>query len=420
MAARILNVALLLIVSNQLCFAANQVSIGVESDLSKPTYGLHGQSSSQLSYNDQNGFKVNGALNDFLGPPIKIANGFGKMIAGSGIVGVGEKLKANGAVLGFDSKLFEAAGGADLLKGGILLGATGAKTAAATAFKGPAGKKISSIIEMPVKVVAMKDLATGKALAGMGKVKGAEALAMKAKGTKMVKEGEALKAQGLNQVLQGTNEGMQNIGNGFQQLAGNAATAVKFLPIMLDMPMQQQQILQQQQQDTKTSGRDAQSPEFQANPNNLFGGLPGLGSLIPGLGTGSQDPFTAFTQSHAHQTSPMNLFGGNHANSYAAVLNSTSPLTNLLMNPGSGILYPILNGPLGQAISGKQPGSTDLAQTGPTTGLSSAPYGVQESYVYNFIPGLTVRESSSSQMPTFGQVSGPKGVKQTEQQSTKS
>lgn len=398
-------------------FAENQVSVSVESDLSKPTYGLKGQSSSQVSYTDQNGFNMNGAINDVLGPPIKIANGFSKYVAGSGLTGVGEKLKVNGAVLGFDSKLLEAAGGANLLKGGLLLGKTGLKNAGALALKGPVGKKISSIIEMPVKVVAMKDLATGKALAGMGKVKGVKALAMKAKGTKMVKEGEVLKAQGLKQVLQGANEGIQNIGDGFQQMAGNAATAIKLLPIILDMPMQEQQQQQQtqqiqqtqqtqQQQDTKTPDQYTQSTSLQQSPSNLFGGF---GSL---LGGNTQDPFNALT----HQPSPFNLFGGNHANSYAAVLDNANPLTNLLMNPGSSILYPIMGGPLGQSVSSKSPRTSDLAYSGPTTGQHSAPFGLQESYIYNFIPGLTVRETTSSQMPTFGQTQSTPRVQQIDQQ----
>lgn len=398
----IINLVFILTIYSQTSFAENQVSVSVDSDLSKPTYGLQGQSSSQVSYTDQNGFNMKGAINDVLGPPIKIANGFSKYVAGSGLTGVGEKLKVNGAVIGFDSKLLEAAGGANLLKGGLLLGKSGLKTAGATALMGPAGKKISSIIEMPVKVVALKDLATGKALAGMGKVKGAEALAMKAKGTKMVKEGQVLKAQGLQQVLQGANEGIQNIGDGFQQMAGNAATAIKLLPIILDMPTQQQQTqVQQQQQDTKTPNQYTQSTSFQQNPGNLFGGL---GSFLPGLGTSTKDPSNAL----AHQSSPFNLFGGNHANSYAAVLDSTNPLTNLLMNPGSSMLYPIMNGPLGQSISGKQPAFTN--------GQHSSPFGLQESYVYNLIPGLTYRETTSSQMPTLGQPDSAPRVQQVNQQ----
>lgn len=415
---KLFAVLLLLAAQQELVIAAGQVSIGMDSDMSRPTYGMHGQSSSQVTYNDQNGINLKGAIQDILGPPIKMATGFNNMLTGSGMADVGHSLKANGAVLGFDSKLLEAAGGAHLLKGGFLLGKTGAKTAAATAAKGPVGKKISSIIEMPVKVVAMKDLATGKAMAGMGKVKGAEALAMKTKGATMIKAGETLKAQGLNQVLQGANEGFQNIGNAVQQTAGNAATAFKLLPIILDMPMQQQQqqqpIQQQVQQETKTSGQYAYPTAHQMNGGSLFGGL---GSLIPGLGksSSSMDPFAPFIGSS--QTSPFNLFGANnHAHSYAAVLNNTNPLTNLLMNSGSGgILYPIMSGPLGQSLSGKQAG-TSGGFLGPIPGLGSTPIGQGESYTYSLLPGVTVRESVSSQMPEFaqtGHLGKSRGVQET-------
>lgn len=357
-----------LLVTCGVCRAA-QISVGIEHDMSKPTYGLHGQSSSSVTYDDKNGLNLKGAINDILGPPIKIANGFSNMISGGNMAGIGSSLKSGGAVLGIDAKMLEAAGGANLMKGGFLLGGSAAKTGLATALHGLPGKKISSIIEMPVKVMALKDLGIGKTLAGLGKVKGAEALAAKTKGDTMIREGEALKAQGMNQVLQGATEGMQNIGNFVQQTSGNAATAIKLLPIVLDLPMQDQQQQQQQvQQDTKT-GRQQTTTDFY-NHHPLVGGslFGGLSSML----TGGNDPLTSLLTGNVYQANnnnynrnPFSLFGLPSSHGYAAVLNTTNPLTNLLMNPAMNpFLLPLTGGlsnnlanggPLAQSVSAKLP-----------------------------------------------------------------
>lgn len=387
--------------------AAAQVSVGIDTDLSKPTYGLHGASSSAVTYDEKNGLNLRGTINDILGPPIKMANGFNNMLAGSNMAGLGASLKSGGAVLGFDAKMLEAMGGANLLKGGLLMGGAGAKTGAATIKGGPAGKKISSIIEVPVKVVAVKDLAFGKALTGLGKAKGAEALATKTKGASMIKEGDALKQQGLNQVLQGATEGMQNIGNMVQQTAGNAATAIKLLPIILDLPMGQQQTEQQQQQQQveQTKGRQQHSDLMTHQGNSLTGGslFGGLTSLLPGLAGSDSSTQTGH--------SPFNLFGSNNLghNGYAAVLNSTSPLTNLLMNPSlNPFLLPmqIAGGPLGQSIMSKQP----------LNAADSANKGQQSTYNYNLFPGIKVSETMSSHLPNVMQQQQEKGQVAEQQQ----
>lgn len=347
------------------------LSINVEHDLSKPTYGLQQPTSSQLTYDPQHGLNMKGTINDILGPPIKIANGFHNMLAGGSMAGVGSSLKAGGAVLGFDSKLLEAAGGAHLLKGGLLMGHVAGKKALATALAGLPGKKIASIIEVPVKVVAVKDLAAGKLLKGAGAIKGLEAAAALGKGKALIEKGGALKNQGLNQVMEGAQEGLQNIGNMVQHTASNAATAFKFLPLVLDMEQQQlheQQTKEgtksgehhQQQQHLESSAKQSSGP---ISGGSMFGGL---SSLLPGIGMGGSDPLGGlFGLGNGHYNND-----GNHHGGYAAVLNSTSPLTNLLMNPNlNPFLYPMSQGgPLAQSLASKPGFGGDLLQ------LSHQPY----------------------------------------------
>lgn len=396
---------LVLLLTSYTCLLTNaaQVSVGIQNDLSKPTYGMLSPSTSSVTYDEKNGLNVKGAISDILGPPIRIANGFGNMIEGSKLAGVGTSLKSGGALLGIDAKLLEAAGGANLLKGGLLLGGAAAKTGAATVLGGLPGKKISSIIEMPVKVIAMKDLATGKALAGLGKVKGTEAVLAKTKGAAMIKEGDALKAQGLNQVIQGATEGLQNFGNIVQQTAGNAATAIKVMPLVFDLPIgQEQQHIEQQTEKTSQQQYESTPHQLSGAPASYTGGslFGGLSSLLPGLSGG--DPLlSAITggTSGTQNKSPFNLFGSQNHNGYAAVLNSNNPLTNLLMNQNANpFLYPIMGGPLAQSLLGKQSSSTGQALI--SNGSSST---------FNLLPGLKVSETTSSHAPgqhhdTKGQV----------------
>lgn len=380
-----------------------QLSVSTDHDMTKPTFGLHGQFGSQITYDQNNGLNLKGTINDFLGPPIKIANGFGNMLAGSGMAGAGNSLKMDGAMLGVDAKLLEAAGGANLLKGGLLMGGAAAKTGLATAMKGFPGKKISSIIEVPVKVVAVKDLAVGKGLTEMGKVKGMEADAAKTRGATMVSQGEALKTQGMNQVIQGATEGLQNIGNMVQQTAGNAATAFKILPIMLDLPTSQQPQQQQVEQQHAESSQHQLRQGNQLSGGSLFGGL---GSLLPGL-NGANDPFASLLNGAggAGQTrTPFNLFGQNGHHGYAAILNNTHPLANLLMNPNlNPFLLPLnglAGGPLGQSITGKQPASIMVGQQ---PGFNSLLGGHNSGSSYNLFPGLKVTESTSAHSPIVQQ-----------------
>lgn len=402
---RLLVAVVLLIDCGLTCVLAKpanpQISVHTDHDMSRPTYGLAGQSSSALTYDEKNGLNLKGNINDILGPPIKIVNGLSQMLTGSSMAGAGSGLKTGGAMLGIDAKLLEAAGGTHLVKGGLLLGGAMGKTALATALGGLPGKKISSIIEMPVKVIALKDLATGKVLAGMGKVKGVEALATKAKGASLIKEGDALKAQGYNQVMQGANEGLTNLNNMFQQTAGNAATAFKLLPIILDLPTGQQE----QQGATKQQSEQRADQSGAAHPisgGSLFGGLT---SLLAPNGGGSSDTFVQMFTGGQNR-SPFNLFGGqntNHNGGYAALLNNTNPLANLLMNPNlNPFLYPIGGGPLSQSIVNRQPSANRPVGFG--FGFNSAQ---PSSSNFNLFPGIKMSESSSSnyqpQQVTSGQ-----------------
>lgn len=402
--------ALVLLLAGSLAVARGaQLSVDINHDMTKPTLGLHGQSSSQVTYDDKNGLNLKGTISDLLGPPIKIANGFHHMLAGSQMAGLGSSLKAGGAVLGIDAKMLEAAGGGKLLKGGLLMGGSAAKVGAAKVMGGLPGKKIASIIEVPVKVVAMKDLAAGKTMIGLGKVKEAEAQAAKAKGEAMQREGDALKTQGLSQVMQGAQEGMQNIGGMVQQATGNAATAVKLLPLLLDIPaapfhQMQEPYQQQQQQHQQIKSGQRQDASHMSGPltgGSLFGGL---ASILPGAGAGG-DPFGALAGGSSAGTyrSPFSAMfgGGQHNGGYAAVMNTTSPLMSLLTSPGlSPIMMPLGEGPLAQGMGGKQAGL--MGNPFPLlAGLGGFGAGAPaSSTTYSLFPGLRVTESTSSQAPS--------------------
>lgn len=374
-----------------------QVSVGIEHDLSKPTFGLQGPTASQMTYDERNGLNLKGTVNDLLGPPIKIANGFQNVMTGNGMAGLGAASKVGGAVLGFDAKLLETAGLGHLLKGGLLMGGAMAKTGAATAVAGLPGKKISSIIEVPVKVVALKDLAAGKAMAGLGVMKELEAMSAKQKGATLIRDGEALKSKGYEQVRQGANEGLQNLNNMFQQTSGNVASAFKLLPLVLDMPQQQQQ--QQQQIEQQAPG----GPNHKGT--GLFGGSSPFDPLLSVLSGAANNN----GQQQHHALPQLGLFGPHH-NGFAAVLNSSSPLTNLLTNQNlnpflmpisAGSAGPLAAGPLGQSMFGK-PGPLSASNNllPMLAGqLSGNPPPVQSTY--SWFPGVKVTESSHSTLPTM-------------------
>lgn len=400
-----------------------QVSIGIQHDMSKPTYGLQQPTSSQIQYDDKTGLSLKGTIGELLGPPIKIANGFGNIIHGGNMAGIGNSLKSGGALLGLDAKVLEAAGGAHLLKGGLLMGGAAAKHAAAGAIAGPTGQKISSIIEVPVKVVAVKDLASGKVLHGLGQMKQAEAQAIDTKGQTLVRDGNALKSQGLNQIIQGTQEGVQNIGNLVSKTSENVNSAIKYLPLIMEM-----QSMQQQHTDTTKGGQYAQQEEhrpqqshLKSTPHQMGGGsgssgltggslFGGLGSLMPGFSSNDPLGLIALTggnganigtyQSGSNRNPFGSLFGASGPNpTYAAVMNSTNPLTNLLMNPGMNpFLLPIAGGPLSQSLAFKQPIGTHESSSASS---SSSHNGQGTSFSYNLFPGVKVSETvSSSQLPT--------------------
>lgn len=430
-----------------------QLSIGVEHDLSQPTYGLQGRSSSQMSYDERNGLQLAGTIGDILGPPVKIANGFGKMLAGSGLAGAGSSLKSGNAVLAIEPKMLEAAGGASMLKGGLLMGGAAAKVGAAKLAGGLPGKKIASIIELPVKVVAMKDLAKGKGLVGLGRAKQQQAQQERAKGDTMVRDGQALKSEGMRQVMQGASEGVQNFGNMVQQTAENAANAFKFLPILMDLPTPdssstsaagtkgEHQVQQQQQQEHEqllAPHHHSAQTATHAKAGSLTGGslFGGLGSLVPALSGGGGasgatfgSTTTAADTAAAHQQPLENLFAPfmNH-NGYAAVLNATNPFTSFIMNPRTNpLLLPFSVGnsllesaPLGQSIGSKSSSmAAGASKSASASAAAASSHGSTNHYNYNLLPGLKISETMSSSGPQLaeGKISAsPLRVHQQQQQ----
>lgn len=97
-------------------------SASVSSDMSKPTYGLQGATSSSIGYNSQDGLAIKGQLGDILGPPIKIASGIGNIVTGSALSGLGTSVSSGSAILGKDANLLQAFGQAEKLKGGAMYG----------------------------------------------------------------------------------------------------------------------------------------------------------------------------------------------------------------------------------------------------------------------------------------------------------
>lgn len=439
--------ACLIVGHHRIMIGATQFSIGIEHDMSKPTFGLQGPTSSKIQYNDRDGLALRGTIGDILGPPIKMANGFHNVVSGSNMAGLGQSLRTDGAVLGVDAKLLEAAGGAKLLKGGLLLGGVGAKTALATAKAGPLGKKISSIVEFPVKVVAVKDIAAGTALKGLGQKKMGEAEQFREKGANMIQEGNQLKQQGYNQVMQGASEGMQNIGNMFQQTSQNAASAFKLLPILLDLPMgnEPQQTQQQiEQHPTDSSKSPVQQTSFGhrqgQHGGGLFGGsaagamtggslFGGLGSLLPGMSGGADPLMGGGGHNGPHRSPILDLisgvggsgFGGGNPNilppnGYAAILNATNPLTNLLMAPG---MNPLLM-PLSGGMNGG-PLAQSAAMKGPQQQHTLSPFGFNSGATtssFNLIPGLRITEKVSMHGPQDSSASlkGGQRIEQQQQQ----
>lgn len=385
----------------QVCNAA--VSVGIDHDLTKPTYGLEGKSSSQISYDQQNGLSMSGTVADLLGPPIKIANGFNNILKGHNLANMGTGLKTSGALLGFDAKMLETLGAGKMLKGGFLL--NGAKTKAdwAGQVAGPKGQKIANIIEVPVKVVAVKNVAAGKMLGTLGAAEAAGAQQLGSKGQAMFSQGQELKSSGLSQMIQGASEGVQNIGNMVQKTSDNVNTAYKLLPLVWDM--KQQQVSQQREEEAAAKGQQQQMQQSQSHPvstayqmsppspltgGSLFGGL---ASLMPGLSSSTLNG--------------QNLPGSGPNPTYAALWNTTSPLTNLLLNPGANpFLLPLKAGPLGQAFAGIQPIGTAQASNGGSNGNNkgSSLVGHSQSYDFSLFPGLKYRETISASAPEFDMV----------------
>lgn len=397
-------VPIFLILSLVHTIVAAQVKDDINHDMSQQTLAQQGPSSSKISYDDRNGLNMQGPIQSLLGPPIKIAHGFGNMFQGSNMAGMGSSLKNSAGIVGVDAKLLEAAGGASLLKGGLLLGGAAAKTGAATVLKGLPGKKIASIIEMPVKIVALGDIAAGKALKTIGNAKSREAQQSVQRGDEMVRQGDNLKQEGLQQVLQGAAEGAHNFGSMVQQTSSNAADAIRLLPIMLNMhhqqqprPVEQPQI--EQQEATKSVPQPAKQRQQSLTGGSLFGGL---GSLLPGIG---ESPFSHNTLNGNGGSALGNLFGfgGNHnngfgSNSLAAVLSASNPFTNLLMNPA---LNPYLM-PLGGPGSSLGEGTKTSASSGGLFGSNLDRNGQSSTTTYNLFPGLRFRETISSHPPQFG------------------
>lgn len=399
--------SLLSIVSSQVDGAVN---VNIDHDLSEATYGLEGKTGSSIKYDQQNGLNLGGTVADLLGPPIKIANGFNSFVKGNNMATVGTGLKTGGALLGLDAKLFEAAGAGDIFKGNLLLNSlqrkhsSGGQTTAQTTAQMPTqqttqqvavdstpihmmlptkGEKIANIVEIPVKVVAMKDLMGGKMMNGIGAIKGAGASHLTNKGQDMMSQAQALKMSGINQMIQGANEGVQNLGNMFQRTAGNMQTAIKLAPLVWDMQQQDSAKGGQQQQVVKEQRPTSMAYQAAApTGGSLFGGL---ASLLPNFGAQGANP------------------------SYAAVLNATDPLMRLLTNQNmSPFLLPFTSGPLGQSVALKQPIGTEVASGNPVGGGGPNRGGLlttgqgSQSFDFSLLPGVRYRETVSGTMPGFG------------------
>lgn len=210
------------------------------------------------------------------------------------------------AMVGVDANILEQLGGAKIVKGGLLLGAAGAKKAIATAKAGIVGKKVASIVEIPLKVVALKDIIAGKKLLAAGKL-----LDLKKDmfGNKFNPQQSPIANQDQGPVQQQPIKGSEiavpsrptpfgGLGVNpmdFGQVANQAATMVRLMPLVLE---------------------NFQAPDFKKqsdNTNQLLNGL----SVFPSV----SQPTVANQQS---QSVP-NL---------AAIINPTHPLLGMLSNPG--------------------------------------------------------------------------------------
>lgn len=299
---------------------AIQFKVKIEHDMSKPTYGLLGQSSSQLSYDSRNGLKLKGTIKDVLGPPIKVAKGVKNILKGSGMGGLGDvgaSMRSNGAILGVDVARLEANGGTSLLRGGLLRSISKSSDVANLVRRLP-GQRMSSVIELPVKVVSLKDLAGGQSTAKDSATRG-----------------EALRRQGMNQVIEGASEGVQNLNNMVQKATGDAASAFRLLPVIIDMQREEYEQEQKEKNEKQAKVENKSSATHQQlsdTPNPLLGGL---NSLL-------------------NHNGPQQAGFHDSQNHYAAMLNADNPLTGLLMNPElNPILTPISEGPLAQSLADK-------------------------------------------------------------------
>lgn len=381
------------------------ISVTADSDTSKSTLGLLNPTPPSIfHYDDKTGISMQGPVADIFGPPVKIADGFRQLFTGSTMAGLGNSMQSNGAILNLDAHMLEAAGAGHLLKGGVLLGGSAAKVGAATVLGGMPGKKIASVVEIPVKVVALKDLAAGKIMREMGQGKARDAEQSREKGAQMAKEGDSMKQKGMNQILQGATEGVQNMGNIIQQTTNNAASAMRLLPILLDMPAKGTEEQGQQADGTKsgTSSTTTNTNKHPfSNPLNPFGGLASLFQpAVSGGGfmNGGQDP------------------GAKLGNGFAAVVNLTHPLAGMITNPSlNPFLLPITNAaanlgpisPITQGFGNKQPigvsGASSLGSGASGLNLFPSPLGGPHSNSFSYIPfpGVKVSETQTNQIPNL-------------------
>lgn len=343
---------------------AIQFKVKIEHDMSKPSYGLLMPTSSQLTYDPQNGLKLKGALKEVLGPPVKVVRGVKNILRGSrlgGLGAVGATMRTHGAVLGVDTHKLEATGASKLIERGLLRSVSGVGAGADLAgiVEDLPGRRLSSMIEVPVKVVSVRDLSSSRRSSARSEGRHAEDPAL---------TGEELRRTGFNQVFEGASESVQNLGNMVSRASNDAATAFRLLPVVLDIQREEYEQEQKEKQKKAQEKSSADPGQTGAASNSLLASLTSI--------------LTGDNANHAQLVS-------NQENQYAAMLGAGNPLANLLMSSNlDPILTPISASPLTQSLQMKQLLPEPQVP-------NSSPIGQSITNRYRPFPGVSLSETIS-------------------------
>lgn len=218
---------------------AIQLKVKIEHDMSKPSYGLLAPTSSHLTYDSRAGLKLKGTIQDILGPPVKVARGVKNILRGSGMGGLGastsSSMRSGAAILGIDTHRLEQAGASNLLENGLLRSVTGVKPEADVAdiIQDTPGHKIANIIEIPIRVPSRRNN-SGRNSAGQP--------------DNVASNGEALRQMGIKEIFEGASEGVQNLGSMVSRATGDASSAFRLLPMIIDMQREDYEQEQKQKQ----------------------------------------------------------------------------------------------------------------------------------------------------------------------------